>query len=224
MKKIGSLFVASAFVLLIFVSVPAASNHLKFAVISDVEGQAALEKALEFISAQSVDFIILAGDFYHDLRIYSEYGFNVDPQLNGDKQSLYLVLGNHDQPPVGTPDFQQLVAPYYPGNGPAGAPIGTIYSFDRGECHFVITNQYWQCPEGGYIPEQLEWIQQDLFSSPRPFKFVIGHEPAFPIERHIGDSLDMDPDMRDRFWSILSGNNVQAFFCGHIHYLTNFLI
>ncbi len=226
MKIFKPLFLVVSFMLITIFSVQAASGDLKFAVISDAHVEK-LDTALAFISAQEVNFIILAGDYYYDQQNYYpyfiKYGFEVAPHLAEDNQPIYFVMGNHDEDPVGEPGFQNLIAPYYPTNGPSGAPTGTIFSFDRGKCHFVITNQYWQYPGGGYSPAQLDWIEKDLANSSMPFKFVVGHEPAFPLERHVGDSLDIDPDMRDMFWSVLMDNNVQAFFCGHTHNLSHML-
>jgi len=198
---------------------------LKFAVISDHKSNfEGLEKALEFIAAQNVDFLIVAGDFSPLSEAYPNYyhmyGFEVGDNLDPDGQDIYFSLGNHDSEPSGDSFFQNNIAPYYPENGPSLSPKGTIFSFDRGNCHFVITNQYWNYPNGGYTPEQLNWIAQDLSESQQPFKFLIGHEPAFPIDRHVGDSLDIDPSMRDSFWEILAQNGAQAYFCGHSHHLS----
>ena len=224
MTSIKSFLLTVSIIALITLSAQAAPGDLKFAVISDahVDG---LNTALAFISAQQVAFIILAGDFYYDQQNYYphfvESGFGVNPQLDGNEQPIYFVMGNHDFPPAGEPGFQTLIAPCYPTNGPSNAPGGTVFSFDRGDCHFVITNQYWGYTGGGYSEEQLDWLAQDLSDTSMPFKFVVGHEPAFPLERHVGDSLDADPAMRDRFWTILSDNNVQAFFCGHTHHMSH---
>ena len=203
----------------------AGDNKIKFAVISDHKSDySGLQNALIFISEQQVDFIIVAGD-YSPLseaypNYYAEAGYVVSSEKEADMQGIYFVMGNHDSEPYGDIFFQENIAPYYPDNGPQGSPEGTIYSFDRGSAHFVITNQYWNYKNGGYTDEQLNWIQQDLKSSQQPFKFVIGHEPAYPMDRHVGDSLDADPEMRDTFWEILSDNSVQAFFCGHTHHLS----
>ncbi len=226
MKTLKPLFLIASFILITVFSARATPMNLKFAVISDAH-VVTLDTALEFILSQDVDFIILAGDFYNGQQDYyphfTKYGFSIDPQLSGDRQPIYFVMGNHDEAPEGEPGFQTLIAPYYPTNGPSGAPTGTIFSFDRGKCHFVITNQYWQYPEGGYTKQQLDWIEQDLSRSSMPFKFVVGHEPAFPLERHIGNSLDIDPGMRDKFWKLLSHHNVQAFFSGHSHNLSHMI-
>ena len=68
--------------------------------------------------------------------------------------------------------------------------------------------------------KQLKWIDQNLKASQQSYIFVFGHEPAFPLIRHVGDALDIDPSMRDEFWHILAENDVQAFFCGHTHHLS----
>lgn len=200
------------------------TQAMRFAVISDVRAYA-LDYALTYIETRDIDFIIIPGDFYYDKQDYYshfvKFGFEVKPGLKPDRQNLYFALGNHDAPPFGDPTFRTLIAPYYPENGPVFAPKGTIYSFDRGNCHFVVTNQYWDYPGGGYTTEQLNWIKKDLAASDQAFKFVIGHEPAFPLEKHVGDSLDADPAQRDAFWNILVENDVQAYFCGHTHNLSH---
>lgn len=222
---IKNFYLAFMIVLLAF-SAAAAEEHLKFAVIADVRVEA-IDDALEFIASQDVDFILLPGDFCYDGQDYYphflKYGFDVSPQYGAEQQKIYFVLGNHDFAPSGGTVFQDLISPFYPDNGPASAPAGTIFSFDRGNCHFVITNQYWNYPHGGYTQEQLDWIEEDLAGCDRPFKFIAGHEPAFPRKRHVGDSLDADPAMRDAFWEILTTNGVQAYFCGHSHNLSHVL-
>ena len=198
----------------------------KFAVISDTRA-GALDNALEFIVSQKVEFIMLPGDFFYDAQDYYshfvKYGFAVSPDIQPDRQNVYFVIGNHDAPPFGDDNFINRIAPYYPDNGPALAPRGTVFSFDRYNCHFVVTNQYWNDPKAGYTDEQLEWIRQDLAASNQDFKFVFGHEPAFPLDRHVGDSLDAEPVQRDVFWNVLAENGVQAFFCGHTHNLSHII-
>lgn len=210
--------------LIIFVWVASAhGKELSFAVIADHrKSYRGLEDALEFLDSQDLDFIIVAGDFDPTengyLNLYVAHGYTVGPEHLSSRQKVYFVLGNHDSPPSGDLFFQKRIAPYYPTNGPSSAPKGTIFSFDWAECHFVVTNQYWNYPSGGYTAEQLNWLNHDLDSTKKPFRFVIGHEPAFPRFRHVGNSLDADPLMRHKFLQILSKHKVQAFFTGHVHY------
>lgn len=202
---------------------PAAQKEFTFAVISDFRHHyAPLTRAMSFIDQRGADLVVVGGDQdpiernYRD--VFVPFGFGLDPDRPPNRQRLYFVIGNHDSPPLGEPFFREKLASSYPDNGPPGAPPGTVYSFDRGLVHFVITNQYWGDPEGGYTREQLTWLSRDLAASRRPYKFVFGHEPAFPARRHVGDSLDQDPARRDEFWDILVENGVGAYFCGHTHY------
>jgi predicted phosphodiesterase len=216
------------FVLFIWITCTQAED-IRFAVIADHRDYyAGLENALEFIDSQNVDFVIVPGDFDPTdesyANYYSAHGYTVGSEHQPDRQEIYFVLGNHDSPPSGEVYFQFNIAPFYPTNGPGAAPQGTIFSFDRGDSHFVVTNQYWNYADGGYTSQQLDWIEQNLASSQKPFKFVIGHEPAFPQFRHVGDSLDIDTQMRDDFWQILSDNNVTAYICGHTHYIYSDLV
>ncbi|UCF71874.1 MAG: metallophosphoesterase [Deltaproteobacteria bacterium] len=202
-----------------------AGQDISFAVISDHRSYLqALETVLKFIDSQNVDFILVPGDFDPIEQAYSNYysihGYAVGPEHQPERQEIYYVLGNHDNPPSGEDFFHNDIALYYPNNGPGLAPMGTVFSFDWGDCHFTVTNQYWNYPTGGYTEEQLEWIEQDLAASSQPYKFVIGHEPAFPQHSHVGDSLDADPSMRDAFWQILVEEGAQAYFCSHTHFLS----
>jgi len=203
----------------------AGDQGIKFAVISDHrDDYNGLQNALTFLHDEDLDFIIVAGDFEPLMETYLNYyapmGFEVREDRAPEMQDVYFVLGNHDGGAYGEPFFQENIAPHYPRNGPQGAPRGTIFSFDRGNVHFVMTNQYWNFSKGGYTDEQLDWIDADLMASTQPFKFIIGHEPAFPMDRHVGDSLDANTSMRDEFWDILSANGSQAYFCGHTHHLS----
>ena len=65
------------------------------------------------------------------------------------------------------------------------------------------------------------WLTNDLAANTKPYVFVFGHEPAFPYNRHIGDSLDAHPANRDAFWQVLEDEDVQAFFVGHTHYYSS---
>ena len=68
------------------------------------------------------------------------------------------------------------------------------------------------------MPELYDWLAADLASNQQPLTFIFGHEPAFPYERHVGDSLDAHPEHRDAFWQLLEDHGVTAYICGHTHY------
>jgi hypothetical protein len=136
----------------------------------------------------------------------------------------YAGVGNHE---AETAANMQWVRAHFPSlpfivrQGPTGCE-NTTYSFDYGNAHFVMLNEY--CDAGsdvgtdGDVADVLyNWLAADLAASTKPVKLVFGHEPAFPKGNHVGDSLDERPQTRDRFWSLLQSAGVQAYLCGHTH-------
>ena len=46
---------------------------------------------------------------------------------------------------------------------------------------------------------------------------MVVHDPAYPNHAHIKESLDLYPEMRDRFLEICDKYGVKIIFCGHEH-------
>jgi len=97
-------------------------------------------------------------------------------------------------------------------NGVTGPPyLGTVYSFDYGNSHFVMLNTtYWYTTGGpqndralgmkllggnrnGYVmANQLAWLDKDLAAARKRglrHLFVVGHEAPFPAGGHVADSM-----------------------------------
>jgi hypothetical protein len=149
----------------------------------------------------------------------------------------YPIIGNHEAETLS--DMVWLRTEYKTGyngrtalkfstnqDGPAGS-VETTYSWDYANAHFIALNQYWDggttlgsdnATDGDIVAALYDWLAADLTTNTKPFVFVFGHEPAFPYNRHVGNSLDQYPNNRDAFWSLLEAEDVQAFFCGHTHY------
>jgi hypothetical protein len=144
----------------------------------------------------------------------------------------YPIIGNHEEETAA--DMTWLRNEYHNGNGertplktftnqdgPAGT-VETTYTWDYGYAHFIALNQYWDGTsdtgtDGDVVPALRAWLEADLAANTRPVVFVFGHEPAFPENRHVGDSLDGHPVNRDVFWNLLEDYDVNAYFCGHTH-------
>jgi len=66
------------------------------------------------------------------------------------------------------------------------------------------------------------WVEKTITSAPEKIKhiFIFFHEPAFPRVRHIGNSFDANPKLRNLFWNMLMRhkNKVRAVFVGHTHH------
>jgi hypothetical protein len=170
----------------------------------------------------------------------------IDRELGSD-YIWYPVIGNHELPGAGSESSLGANLAWlnaWPANyansssyqfvrmGPATCP-NTTYSFDYKNAHFAILNEY--CNSTGdhatdgnisYGGTLYTWLLNDLSASDKPFKFVVGHEPAYPqpdadvtppLARHVGDSLDQYPYNRDKFWEMLAGQKVLAYINGHTH-------
>jgi len=151
----------------------------------------------------------------------------------GPSAVWYPLVGNHETETAA--DMTWVRDEYNSGNGartplktytnqdgPAGA-VETTFSWDYGNAHFISLNEYYNGvsdvgTDGDVVPALYDWLAADLAANQRPFVFVFGHEPAYPENRHVGDSLDKYPARRDAFWALLEAQGVQAYFCGHTHY------
>ncbi len=212
-----------------------ASFH--FTVTSDIHLKtAAFGKVLDAMKANSDGqgaFQISIGDVVDAAGQSPEAVRAVIDSKFGPKALWYPVVGNHDT--KSEPALQWMRDEFNKGSGgrpplkstiknpgpPGGAE--TTYSFDYGNAHFVVLNEYYNGTadigtDGDIVPALLKWIEADLAANAKPMVFVFGHEPAFAQFRHVGDSLDGHAANRDAFWDLLVKYRVQAFFSGHIHY------
>jgi hypothetical protein len=175
-------------------------------------------------------FMISPGDMEPPARVRATLD-----QVMGPDYAWYDAPGNHEGD---APEHMTWLRQYNAGGntlprivrcGPPGASE-TCYSFDHENTHFVAINQYFDGqtdmnhPNGTVSDPLYEWLVEDLESTDKKHIFVFGHEPAFPISdmdngrlRHVGKSLDRDPERRHRFWTLLRKHNVTAFICGHTH-------
>jgi len=110
--------------------------------------------------------------------------------------------------------------------GPAGC-VETTYSWDHGNAHFVVLNEYWKRRHRGGQRHRHRWRHPARLaamararsrSQHQAVCLRVGHEPAFPQQRHLDNSLNKYPDHRDAFWTVLKHYHVQAFISGHVHY------
>ncbi|RUA17493.1 MAG: hypothetical protein DSY55_02085, partial [Clostridia bacterium] len=188
---------------------------------------------LEAIDARGKGaFMVSPGDI--DAPVDSRW--TIDHVLGADYM-WYPVVGNHEEET--SSDIEYLRNYDYDANGagvepdifnygPSGCPE-TTYSFDYGNAHFVVLNEY--CDrfgdnvlDGDIRDHVYNWLQADLQATTKEHIFVFGHEPAYPqpdadtgSSRHVGDSLDKYPTRRNRFWNLLKNEGVVAYVVGHTH-------
>ncbi len=157
-----------------------------------------------FPQAQWPAFHIVPGDYDYTSQTEDELS------ANSDFPTWYYAPGNHDDNIGSTPNYT-LDYPDPP----------------NAEARFIFVNEYIcpagvdDCSAGRICSHILSWIENQLVDAP-PVVFVVGHEPAYPQNRHVGDSLDFFPTERDDFWNLLNLHNVYAYLCGHTHYYSTY--
>jgi hypothetical protein len=211
---------------------PADANSFRFVIFGDSRGNSSENPINSSILSSLVNRIVALNPqpvlvlFLGDLV----YAGGTD-QLNQWKQimapitsagiSIYPTIGNHELA-VGSATGQQAYQDAFelPTNGPAGYDE-LAYSVEYKNSLFVCLDSYYfdgTNTNSNLITDvQLSWLSNLLNSSTKTFKFVFTHSPAYPVDGHIGSSLDAYPEKRDAFWSILDNKQVTIFFCGHEH-------
>ena len=153
-------------------------------------------------------------------------------RILGENYPWYPVVGNHESE---TPEDMVWLREWGAGDipnlvrrGPVNA-VETSYSFDYGNTHFAVINQYFDGTsdtgtDGDVTDPMYEWLQTDLEENDKPVVFVVGHEPIVSIPdadngrlRHKGDNLDAHPENSHRFQELLRKHDVTAYLCGHTH-------
>ncbi len=88
--------------------------------------------------------------------------------------------------------------------------ISQAWSFDYGPAHFAVLDQYISYFPGSL---QLTWLENDLASSHKPWKFIVLHEPGWSAGGHSNDA-----DVQNYIQPLCLQYGVQIIFGGHNHY------
>jgi hypothetical protein len=90
------------------------------------------------------------------------------------------------------------------------------WSFDYGTAHVTIVDVYSDYSPGS---KQLQWIEEDLRSTDRPWKFLVLHEPGYSAGHH-----ENNRDIQARIQPLCERYSVIAVFNGHNHYYARCLV
>ncbi|GAI17047.1 unnamed protein product, partial [marine sediment metagenome] len=171
----------------------------------------------------SLDAVVTLGDM--DDITTGTYTFD-GAYAASDVSSLpvFFTTGNHDITDDDIADTRAKYAGYPDWNLSPGPTNGTTttYSFDVGDIHVVVLNVYYNGTsddggDGDVVDDLFDWLKTDLRASDKPYKIVTGHEPAYPVTGHVGDSLDGHLTNRNRFWNLLKTERVISYSPGHDH-------
>lgn len=158
----------------------------------------------------------------------------LDRQLGKD-YLWYPLVGNHEaETPKDMAWLRSWGCKDIPGlvrRGPSGSET-TTFSFDSGDAHFVMLNQYYTGKndfkgQGDVVPELYEWLKADLEANRKPMVIVVGHEPIVPTPdmdngrlRHETDSLNVYPQNAKAFKDLMVDHGVTVYLCAHTHNLS----
>ena len=138
------------------------------------------------------------GESYWDSQFFDPSYENIQEMLaNLPYQSC---IGNHE----GTGVLFKKYFPYPYINA-------RYWSFDYGPAHFVVVDQYTSYAPGS---TQLTWIENDLASTTKPWKFIYLHEPGWSA----GGGHPNNSSVQNYIQPLCEQYGVPILFAGHNHY------
>jgi 3',5'-cyclic AMP phosphodiesterase CpdA len=205
-KKSLPKVLAFLLVLTVLLTAPCKSWALTFAVMGDTrDNKATFAAVMGEITALAPDLVIHTGDW---VSAPSRQGWEEFlPVMKQPGVPFVLTIGNHELGNGWKQLYQELVKkPLY-------------YSFTKDNCLFITLFPYTK--ESGRIDaEQFAWLEKELADKgpSSDFIFVFVHEPLYPVDGHVGSSLDRYPADRDKLAQLLrTWKNKLVVFCGHEH-------
>lgn len=93
---------------------------------------------------------------------------------------------------------------------------GRYWSYDYGPAHFTVVDQYTSYSPGS---PQLQWIEDDLAASNKPWKFIYLHEPGWSAGGHSNEI-----PVQDYIQPLCEEYGVSIVFAGHNHYYARALV
>ena len=170
---------------------------------------------MDMVKNEEPHLVIMSGDYVYTLT--DDHSKNVRAMGKflevtdevGHYVPIYGAIGNHDTAPGGYADYFLDAFEQY-------GDDSTYFSFDYAGAHFTILDTEIPGYEGRITGAQYDWLVDDLENTDKETKFVIAHQPMYPLS-HLGSSLDRNETERDRLQDLFEQENVTAYVCGHDH-------
>ena len=216
--------------------------HFEFAIISDSHymldpGEDALEFenrrkqstrreiALRMAGGLAPKFVVHNGDMVQEYpdnleRFYKSMDESLE-QMRACGVKPYYVAGNHDigdkpDPTAPASHVSREVLDWY------HRRFGkSWYSFDRGDCHFVVLNSQIM---NGTLPdaaEQEAWVEKDLAEHAKKRLFIILHMPPYlfdETEPSMGHYDNLANPARAWLLDLVRCYKVEMLLAGHVHF------
>ncbi len=183
------------------------------------------EIALRMAAALAPKFVVHNGD------MVQEYPDNVEQFYKSMDESLeqmracdiapYYVAGNHDigdkpDPTAPASHVSREVLDWY------HRKFGkSWYSFDQGDCHFVVLNSQIMNSTLPDAAEQEAWVEKDLAEHAKKRLFVLLHMPPYlfdETESSMGHYDNLANPARTWLLDLVQIYKVEQLFAGHVHF------
>lgn len=177
---------------------PSPDSAFSFSLIGDTQSyHRGLQPLLDRMAKEKSDFILHVGDITDRGNLWGEWKASFfDPGHEYLKKNvLWPVYGNHDGGPY-FPALFGLRGKYY-------------YSFDWGDAHFIVLDSYGAGSGGKGRRDQLAWLEQDLKSNKKRWRFAALHVPMVATRKGISRFGEKD------FLPLLEKHGVDIVFSGH---------
>ena len=177
------------------------------------------------VNAMNPEFVVHLGDITDPVPVSPEFDASAQVFHKASEvfsMPYYLVPGNHD---VG-----EKIHPALPKvNDEVSITRRAIeqyeeyfgrqrYSFEHGECLFLVINTMLMNSGLEDEQEQWDWLEKTLHDNAAKRVFVFAHYPLYLSTRDEPDYYDnIDEPARSRFIELLAQYPVEGYYAGHVH-------
>ena len=183
------------------------------------------EVALRMAAALTPKFVVHNGDMVQEYpdnleRFYKSMGESLE-QVQACRIEPYYVAGNHDigdkpDPTAPASHVSREVLDWY------HRTFGkSWYSFDQGDCHFVVLNSQIMNSTLPDAAEQNAWAEKDLAEHAKKRLFIFLHLPPYlfdETEPSIGHYDNLENPARAWLLDLVRGYKVEMLIAGHVHF------
>ncbi len=183
------------------------------------------EVALRRAAALAPEFVVHNGDMVQEYpdnvgRFYKSMDESLE-QMRACGLAPYYVAGNHDigdkpDPTAPSSHVSREVLDWY------HRRFGqSWYSFDQGDCHFVVLNSQIM---NGALPdaaEQEAWVEKDLAEHAKKRLFILLHMPPYlfdETEPSMGHYDNLANPTRASLLNLVRMYKVEMLLAGHVHF------
>ncbi len=198
---------------------PANIGSFRFAVIGDSGDGSQNQKdvATRLLQVQP-DLVVHAGDLVYNEASYDLFETRYFQIYKNQLKNVWFApsMGNHDVMYNNGKSFTDVFV--NPPNATSPAEKELYYSFDYGNAHFTVLDNYFSMTTVGSA--QYNWMVNDLANTNQFWKFVIFHEPPYDTDGN--QKLRTNAAIVKYLVPLFEKYNVDIVFNGHWHYYERF--